>query len=437
MQIAPEQVTSTERTFRDAATGDTIDGRYLLTREIARGGMGIVSEVSHRVLGKPAAIKLLHREFYEREVTRKRLLREARALFLSRNPGIVQAEDAGVCPIFGPYIVMERLHGRTLDGILTARMRLKLEETLMLGDQLCRALTFAHSQAVVHRDVKPSNVFIANDGLGGEVAKLIDFSIAKVDGDWESVREKLTVPGEVVGTFDYMSPEQLLGQEDVDERADQYAVGALLFECISGRTPYVGGYQGLMRKLVRNERCQQVSELCPDVPAHVSEAIWRSLAPAREDRFDSVEEFRAALMGALPRWHTGLLRGEAPRPIHSSRTASPLADSATRRVFARAPYQTHVQVGDDAGRHVRGRTEDISEGGLMLYTKGSLPSDKSLTLTLAIPFVREPVRIRVEVQWVRTSRGRHVVGVQFVDPSREMLAAIADYVSEFNTLVNP
>ena len=154
--------------------GDVIDRRYLLVREIDRGGVGAVYEAEHRITQRSVALKLLSEHHRTSPESRARLLREARALTLARHRNVVAALDAGELDDGQPYLVMELMEGRTLSGLLTARRKLGVAETVSVGIQLCDAVSQAHARGVIHRDVKPQNVFVARDEVGEEVIKLFD-----------------------------------------------------------------------------------------------------------------------------------------------------------------------------------------------------------------------------------------------------------------------
>ena len=210
--------------------GETVDTRYELRRLIARGGMGLVFEAHHRFTRRAVALKLLPEELRGKKEIRGRLLREALALTAVRHPGFVEVLDAGVCKDHGPYVVMEMLDGRTLDGILAARTWLSVNDVVQIGRQVCDAVAHANARGVVHRDLKPSNVFIARNEIGQETVKLIDLGVAAVaEEQLEQHDHKLTHAHEVVGTPEYMAPEQLWGHE-VDARTDVDAIGMSLFE---------------------------------------------------------------------------------------------------------------------------------------------------------------------------------------------------------------
>ncbi|HEY6081302.1 MAG TPA: serine/threonine-protein kinase, partial [Polyangiaceae bacterium] len=227
--------------------GTTIDRRYYLKREIARGGAGAVFEAEHLYTKRSVALKLLLPERRTATEALARLLREARALSLSRHPGIVAALDAGETEDGIPYLVLELLEGRSLAGILAVRRRIGPAEVAWLGAALCDALDAAHRQGIVHCDVKPSNVFVARDEQGGEVVKLCDFGVASVPTE----DDLPTRDGALVSTPEFMAPEQLL-EHELDGRTDLYALGATLYACLAGSAPFEGNF-GEVRAKVSTE----------------------------------------------------------------------------------------------------------------------------------------------------------------------------------------
>ena len=256
----------TVRRVSEPLVGETVDTRYELRRLIARGGMGLVFEAHHRFTRRAVALKLLPDDLRGKKEIRGRLLREAHALTAVRHPGFVEVLDAGVCGEHGPYLVLEMLDGRTLDGILAARRRLAIADTVQIGRQVCDAIAHANGRGVVHRDLKPSNLFIARNEIGEETLKLIDLGVAAVaEEQLEQHDRKLTQAHEVVGTPEYMAPEQLWGRE-VDARTDVYAIGMSLFECLTGEVPYLGTYPDVLVQVSNATEPPSVREKRPDVP---------------------------------------------------------------------------------------------------------------------------------------------------------------------------
>src|SRR6202043_357705 len=196
--------------------------------------------------GVPIAIKLLRAAAAHEAVASDRLRREAEALGLAWHPNVVEVIDHGHLPDGTAYLVMELLHGESLAARLRTKGRLTPLELLPTAMQVCDALAAVHAAGVVHRDVKPSNIFLAidrDDPGGAERAKLLDFGIARVE--WEETR--ITNTGGPLGTPGYMSPEQEVGNGEIDGRSDIFSLGAMLFECLVGEPPPPRSPSGLVR----------------------------------------------------------------------------------------------------------------------------------------------------------------------------------------------
>ncbi|HET9931147.1 MAG TPA: serine/threonine-protein kinase, partial [Polyangiaceae bacterium] len=269
--------------------GTIVDRRYRLKREIARGAAGAVYEAVHLYTRRAVAVKLLNAAHINVEETRIRLLREAAAMATVRHPGVAQVLDAGELEQLGPYVVMELLEGRTLQGILAVRQRIGVHETVQIGRQIGEALAAAHAHGVVHRDIKPSNLFVARDETGREVCKIIDFGIARDQAD----QRKLTLHGAVLGTPEYMAPEQMLGQSEIDGRADIYSVGATLYECLSGAVPFEGNYAEVLLKSA-TQPLAPIRAKNPTVPAELVSVVEKALARDVADRYPSMVAFLEA-----------------------------------------------------------------------------------------------------------------------------------------------
>ena len=233
--MGPEQSAS-ERA--EKLIGATLDGRYRIEALVGAGGLGLVFRALHVALDRPVAVKVLHAEVDAVPEMRARFEREARVLASLAHPHIVHVTDYGVDGGM-PYIVMELLEGITLADLL-ARGPLRPERATEIAKQILKALAYAHSRNVLHRDLKSANVFL--QVLPGEDyhVKLLDFGLAKfLGGEGRSGDPTITAPGIVVGSPSYVAPEVLVG-DAADRRSDLYSVGVLLFEMLSGRRPYLG-----------------------------------------------------------------------------------------------------------------------------------------------------------------------------------------------------
>ncbi len=420
--------------LRTLGVGDTIDGRYELVRDLGRGAVGAVFEARHVYTRRRVAIKIIREDSQSATLSelRTRLLREAQALAAARDPGIVDVIDAGVASNGSPYLVLECLDGRTLEGLLAARERISVIDTVAIGLSLGRALSAAHRAGVVHRDVKPANVFVIRDPDGREYTKLVDFGIARID---DASERRLSKSGALIGTPEYMSPEQLLAVEEVDARSDIYALGVTLYECLTGQVPYSGTYAQILLQSASPHATPSVRAGRPDVPAPIAEVIDRALCKDRRDRYSDMDAFTAALTAAAKETRTTRLRSAllGPPPLPDSAAArsvdAPL-DYTQRRRSPRAAYVTPVRLIID-GRTLDGRSEDISDTGMLVLCRGECPVDQSVAIRFASPIDGRVVTLLGRVRWVKgTGKQDHAqraIGVQFDTIPDDVRASIHRY----------
>lgn len=218
----------------DERIGKTVAGKYLLVRVLGSGGMGTVYEARNAVFGKRVALKLIDARNDPTGELAERMRREARAAARIESDSIVQVFDVGDDPEHGIFLVMEYLLGEGLD----ARVALGVMDPQMavfVAHRVAKVLARAHAAGIVHRDLKPANVFIVTREDGSTNVKLLDFGLAKV---FEKGVTRLTQLGSIVGTPQYMSPEQARGVDDLDGRTDLWALGCILYECLAGRPVY-------------------------------------------------------------------------------------------------------------------------------------------------------------------------------------------------------
>jgi len=274
--------------------GTVVAGTYRLTRHIGSGGSSHVFEAEHVRLGKPFAVKLLRPELDPTRQTAQRFRREARAIARLSSEYIVSVVDCGELPDQTPYLVMELLEGVDLRGLLKREQTLTARRAVPLMVEACRALTEAHGAGLVHRDLKPENLFIARRSTGEDWCKVLDFGVAKMDASLA------TTQGAIVGTVRYMAPEQLEDGTKVGTAADLYALGAILYECLSGRAAHAGeSIQEVMFSVLNKE-----PPPLKDVPSSVAAIVLQCLAkdPARRPHSArAVEELLAGTLGmAVP-----------------------------------------------------------------------------------------------------------------------------------------
>lgn len=282
--------------MRSLEPGIVVDHKYELRREIERGGVCVVFDAVHAFTGAHVALKLLQDRFAGNHEAVERLLREARLLTLARHSNVVTALDAGRCAEVGPYLAMELLEGRTLAGILAVRPALAAREVVCLGAALSEALHVVHQRGVLHRDVKPANIFIARSDAGRELVKLFDFGVAATE---EHHEPKLTRQGAIVGTPEYMAPEQLRAEDDrIGPGVDEYALAVSLFEALTGATPYDGNYAQILLAMESNPEVR-FPEASENVPGPLQKVIERALSKNPEDRHGSLEAFGLALRASV------------------------------------------------------------------------------------------------------------------------------------------
>jgi serine/threonine-protein kinase len=261
------------------APGDLICARYLLERVVGEGGMGVVWAARDLVTERAVALKMLKIETPE---LARRAVREAQVTANVSHPNIVEVHEVLSRPNAPPILVMALLAGESLDRLLARRHTLSVAETVGLLLPLVGAVRAAHARGVLHRDLKPQNVFLAReDGAAEPVVMLMDFGLAKIVG--QDV-ETLTRTGAIVGTPHYMAPEQLYGEADIDQRADVWAIGAVAYECLSGRRPIEGAsYAQLVRNATRRS-LTPLATLLPQAPSALTVLVDRMLAHERGER---------------------------------------------------------------------------------------------------------------------------------------------------------
>jgi len=243
-------------------------GRYELVEKIGRGGMGVVYRGRDSVLGRPVAVKMLVSDVDVSEETRERFFREARSAGQLTHRNILTIYDFGE-EDGRAYIVMELLQGESLTALLARVPKLPMEQQLEIMARVSEGLAFAHARGIVHRDVKPANLFITADNQ----IKILDFGVARI------ASSKLTRSGLIVGTPDYMSPEQVMGQT-VDERSDVFSAGAVFYQLLTGRKPFAADK---LPQILQNVMSVPAPEMSADVPSDLAAIVMRALEkdPAR------------------------------------------------------------------------------------------------------------------------------------------------------------
>ena len=276
----------------------TIDNRYRLDQLLGRGGMGAVYEAWDMRLSRIVAVKILTGAMFGNPEALRRFEREARSAARIQHPHIVTVYDYGTLDTEGAYLVMELARGETLGARLRRDGRLAPPVAANLFAQILSGLAAAHEAGVIHRDLKPENILLSTDADNQTTARILDFGLAKLthtDSD-VNASTQITAPGTIMGTYGYMSPEQLTGGE-VDERSDLFSLGVMVVEAITGGRPFGGQtYHELLTNVL-----QTPFHLTGASPAvrHLDAALQKCLAKERTARFASAPEMGRELIPAL------------------------------------------------------------------------------------------------------------------------------------------
>jgi serine/threonine protein kinase/HAMP domain-containing protein len=266
-------------------------GRFKVVEEVGKGGMAVVYKAFDPNINRPLAIKVLLEERCGDKEYRSRFLAEAKAAGLLSHPNIVTIYDIGEVKD-RPYIAMELLEGESLDEYMKSASSRSMRDDLAIGIQLAKALDYAHSKGIIHRDIKPSNIIRLK---GSNNIKITDFGIAHVE---DPERTRQTQMGEVLGTPQYMSPEQALGRQ-VDARSDLYSVGILLYQLLTGKKPYKGGTIATLLLQITTTEPTPIDQLVPGIPRSVKLIVERLLKKDPDKRFQSGGELADALTEAV------------------------------------------------------------------------------------------------------------------------------------------
>ena len=347
--IIPE-VLSNSSPRTNGIVGQVLDQRYRIHRLVGEGGMGQVYEAEHVQLGKRLAVKILHPLYSTEEEVVERFRREARAASSIGHPNIVNVTDSGTTPDGRAYFVMELLDGMELADVITQEGPMDYERAVDIAIQVCQALGAAHRVGVIHRDMKPENVYLTTVGARTDVVKILDFGIAK-NARMERVRGgQLTEPGLAVGTPEYMAPEQAAGKPP-DPRFDIYAVGGILYAVLTGRPPHRGSnvMEILTRKATRNPTPPRSYR--PDIPMELEQAMMSALSRNPDRRPSTMEELEYELRKSL-----------AGRPMAVAHVLG-----ISHAIEGARPEEAHASDSDPAGvRKARPGSGEQREAGTRL-----------------------------------------------------------------------
>lgn len=341
------------------SVGDVIGGKYRIVRLIGDGGMGTVYEARHEFLETSVALKFLHADLAKRAGLGSRFLQEARVSAQIRSPHVAHVTDVDQTADGSPYLVMELLHGEPLQQAMDRMGKLPPEQAVNFALQILSGLESAHAIGVVHRDLKPDNVFIV-PASGGPLLKLIDFGIAKLRAS-TAFQKGLTRAGVIMGTPEYMAPEQLFAAENVDHRADLYSLGVILFEMLSGRRPADGDEVEAIVASVVSGNVRHLADVEPSLAPGLVAVVERALRPDREARFDSALEMRSALAPFAGPLATGQLAAVAQPPLHPGSNRPPPSAPAPAFEVAQAVPKTLPPDADSAMVAYKGGTQEVSD----------------------------------------------------------------------------
>ena len=346
-------------TLQDPRIGSTAAGRYIIERELGVGGMATVYAARHLLVERPCAIKILSAQYAQDPVLRERFVREARHAQRIAHPNVIEIFDQGDLDDGTPFLVMELLEGQSLGDVLEAQGRMEASRALPIAIEMSRALARAHDFEVIHRDLKPDNVFI----LPGDRVKLLDFGIARCAQD-----ARLTNLGEIFGTPQYMAPER--GSSiDAGPAADLYALGVMLFEMLTGELPFQANDPASWLIKHMKETPPHLQKLLPGAPEPLDRLIFDLMAKAPADRPVDAHRVQAALIEIC-------LALDIPAPIELDEEPAPLSTSPRS---AADPWRRRLE---------------LFERMLARAFPGGAPVDATHTLDLVREHLAEIERLR-------------------------------------------
>jgi serine/threonine protein kinase len=290
----------------ESKVGKLVAGRYKLLQQIGSGGMGVVYAAQHHLTKRLVAVKMLHVESSGRSEHVARFMQEAELISKIVHPNIVEVFDMGQDPDDSTFFIAQTLlEGRSLRKHLrTLPEGMAPAAAVDLIIPLLGALVAVHKCGIIHRDIKPENIFLADSDHGEVVPKLLDFGISKATGESDVARFR-TGTGVVLGTPDYLSREQALGDPTIDARTDIWSIGIVLYEMLSGRVPYKGNTAVAVIANIMSKSPPRIETLAPRTPPGLAKIVHRAVAPDRADRYPSALEFLSDLL-ALPDFYSAV-----------------------------------------------------------------------------------------------------------------------------------
>ncbi|EYF06639.1 serine/threonine-protein kinase [Chondromyces apiculatus] len=311
--------------------GDLISGKYRLLRPLGSGGMGSVWAVRNELTHRDFAIKVLLPELSKNREALQRFFQEARVCGQIRHPAVVDVFDMGQAEDGAPYIVMELLEGEGLDTRLKTAGAVPPAEAAEWMAFVARGLEEAHVRGVVHRDLKPGNIFLARQPTGEIVPKILDFGVSKASGAKEADHIR-TMSGAVLGSPAYMSPEQARGEEEIDGRSDIWSLGVMLYEALTAQHPFVAANYNALMVAIMTQPHAPLRSVAPEVPPELAAVVDRMLTKDRAQRIGQARELAERLEAALAAMPADVRHGMggSRRSMGSSPSLSVGASGASR-----------------------------------------------------------------------------------------------------------
>jgi tRNA A-37 threonylcarbamoyl transferase component Bud32 len=393
----------------DPLVGRVLDEKYRLDSRLGEGGMGTVYRATHLLIDRPVAVKVLHQRFVEDEAAQERFRREARAAGRLRHTNAVTVTDFGRTSDGCVYIVMELLEGRNLREVLAYESPMESARAVALMLQVAAAVEAAHESGVIHRDLKPANIFIVQPKNAPPLVKVLDFGIAKLAADSidDSEQHALTLTGVMIGTPRYMSPEQCDGAH-LSPAADVYSLGIILYEMLTGATPFNGASPLAVALQHSSKPPQPPTELVADIPPEVERVVLHALEKNPLNRPPDAGAFRRELLAAAKQ--AGLLRAHdyfdgAVETAHGNGAAEPtgryvLGETNGGRARGDGRVSDTTRLADSTGRH-KPHTADIAVAATTdAYTNGDARAAAHAALRTAPPYTRISVLLQDRRTWV-------------------------------------
>ncbi|MCA9662954.1 MAG: protein kinase, partial [Myxococcales bacterium] len=370
---APEEPKTGQLTpRRDALFGTVLADRYRVLDLIGKGGMGKVYLAEHVAIGKKVAIKVLSQAYCHRPDQVKRFLREARAASTIEHENVIDITDFGEMPNGSVFFAMEYLQGEDLGKLLRRHGRLPWPRARRIILQICRALQAAHARGIIHRDMKPENCFLITRGGRRDFVKVLDFGIAKVVDEERKVSHTLTQAGALIGTPEYMAPEQVTG-EVADPRMDIYSIGCIMYQLLTGRLPFQDKTMfGVLTQQV-NMKPPPLREVAPEaeIPEEVEAIVLKAMEKTKEARYQTMLELVEAI-AAAPRGGAGS-HGDRAMTMGTSNLAAAAAEArklAEAHLASQASGMGPIQSG--VSPHLTGAHAALSgSGAVSPLTTGS------------------------------------------------------------------